>query len=299
MAKAKAEVPAGVEDREVDNLRIWNAVMHTAPSATKNFTRRGGFRGTAIKPMWTIQQATAFFGPVGIGWGYDILEDREVHAQDGNAVWFSKVQVWFMEGGEKRFTPPQWGGTIFIESKPAREWDEATQKMVPIKGGGMTMEIDDEAPKKSVTDGLTKCLSYLGFAADVHLGMFEDSKYRAWLQEGEQRQGRQAEQQHQEKREPTDDEKWRDEVVKKARGIIDPAELRELWDAARKEFDRLKKTQDGRAIAAFVKHAIEEQRIKIVGKDPGIDQPRKHAEQQSGDDGGEQDRRDQRSIMEK
>ena len=36
---------------------------------------------------------------------------------------------------------------------------------------------DEDAVKKAVTDGLTKCLSYLGFNADVFLGKFDDNKY--------------------------------------------------------------------------------------------------------------------------
>ncbi len=36
---------------------------------------------------------------------------------------------------------------------------------------------DEEAPKKSLTDALTKALSWLGFAADVHMGRFDDVKY--------------------------------------------------------------------------------------------------------------------------
>ena len=36
---------------------------------------------------------------------------------------------------------------------------------------------DEDAYKKCVTDGITKCLSYLGFNADVFLGKFDDNKY--------------------------------------------------------------------------------------------------------------------------
>jgi hypothetical protein len=36
---------------------------------------------------------------------------------------------------------------------------------------------DEEAPKKSVTDAISKALSWLGFAADVYLGKFDGNKY--------------------------------------------------------------------------------------------------------------------------
>ena len=40
------------------------------------------------------------------------------------------------------------------------------------KGG-----LDDEAPKKAMTDALTKAFSHLGLNADVFLGKFDNNKY--------------------------------------------------------------------------------------------------------------------------
>jgi recombination DNA repair RAD52 pathway protein len=39
------------------------------------------------------------------------------------------------------------------------------------------MEADEDAPKKAMTDALTKGLSHLGFSADVFLGLFDDNRY--------------------------------------------------------------------------------------------------------------------------
>jgi hypothetical protein len=38
-------------------------------------------------------------------------------------------------------------------------------------------KVDEDAPKKAMTDGLTKALSHLGFNADVFLGKFDGNKY--------------------------------------------------------------------------------------------------------------------------
>ena len=38
----------------------------------------------------------------------------------------------------------------------------------------------NDAPKKSATDGMVKCLSMLGFAGDIFSGQWDDSKYVAW-----------------------------------------------------------------------------------------------------------------------
>jgi hypothetical protein len=141
-----------------DHLRLWNRLKRTDPRATKPFTRSGGFRGTQIDPAWRLQMMTEAFGPVGQGWGYDQLEwtvqDRMV---------FTCVRVWYRdpETGEKYVTGPQWGGTELMRRR---------------RDG--TEEPNDEAFKMSVTDALGKCLLQLGLAADVYLGLFDDSKYR-------------------------------------------------------------------------------------------------------------------------
>ena len=41
------------------------------------------------------------------------------------------------------------------------------------KNGGL----DDEAPKKAMTDAMTKGFSHLGISADVFLGLFDNNKY--------------------------------------------------------------------------------------------------------------------------
>ena len=38
-------------------------------------------------------------------------------------------------------------------------------------------KLDDEAPKKAMTDALTKAFSHLGLNADIFLGKFDDNKY--------------------------------------------------------------------------------------------------------------------------
>lgn len=135
------------------NMALWDSVFKTDPAYTKAFSRSGGFRGTATSPMYLIKRATEKFGPLGIGWGFHEMEN--LIAEN---IWFSKVQVWYIFDG-KRGQMEQWGATPLIEQR----------KTGPF--------VDEEAAKKSVTDAVTKCLSYLGFAADIHMGLFDDSKY--------------------------------------------------------------------------------------------------------------------------
>ena len=55
-----------------------------------------------------------------------------------------------------------------------------TQMVGKNKNGFYT---DEEAPKKSMTDAMSKCLSLLGFSADIHLGLYDDNKYVSEMQE--------------------------------------------------------------------------------------------------------------------
>ena len=43
-------------------------------------------------------------------------------------------------------------------------------------------KLDEDAPKKAMTDALTKALSHLGIGADVFLGKFDDNRYVAAME---------------------------------------------------------------------------------------------------------------------
>ena len=43
--------------------------------------------------------------------------------------------------------------------------------------------LDDEAPKKAMTDAMTKGFSHLGMSADVFMGKFDNDKYVQELKE--------------------------------------------------------------------------------------------------------------------
>jgi hypothetical protein len=141
----------------LDPMRLWRRLQRTDPKHTKPFTRPGGFRGTQIDPTWRMQTMTEVFGPVGQGWGWEQLDwtlaERMV---------FICVRVWYRDpdSGAMAWTGPQWGGTTMVRRRSGLD------------------ELDDECFKMSMTDAVGKCLVQIGLAADVHLGQFDDSKYR-------------------------------------------------------------------------------------------------------------------------
>ena len=128
-----------------DNMALWNSVSKTNPEHTKRIDQRGGF--TAIDAHSQIEAATRVFGPAGAGWGWDV----ELQYPPNDTI-LAIVTLW--------------------HGKPEQTVKQVGQKKLNGNRGP-----DEDAVKKAVTDGITKCLSYLGFNADVFLGRFDDNKY--------------------------------------------------------------------------------------------------------------------------
>lgn len=145
------------------NMDLWHKVEKTDPSQVKPITGKS-YKGTSPKPYFLIQKATETFGPCGIGWGFRVLEER---VEDGALIAegfhermsVARVLVWYEWNG-KRGEVEHVGGTIFSGKYSS----------------GKTFT-DEDAPKKSVTDALVKALSMIGFAGDIFMGRYDDSKY--------------------------------------------------------------------------------------------------------------------------
>lgn len=157
-----------------DNTKLWDTLGKTDPAHTKGFTRGGGFKGTAIKPMWSYRRMTEEFGPCGTGWGIEAPQFQVLDGAEDEKLVFCTVTVWY---GPERSQLVGVGG------------DKAVGKN---KYG---LASDDEAFKKAFTDAVTNALKMIGVGADVHMGMFDDNKYvntmREEFSEPEQPQKRQ------------------------------------------------------------------------------------------------------------
>lgn len=140
---------------------LWDRLGKTDPKHTKSFSRAGGFKGTAIKPMFSFRRMTEEFGACGQGWGVNEPTFQVVHSGDDILV-YCTVSVWHGDRANVVFGV---GG------------DKVASKN---KNGSFT---DDEAFKKAFTDAVTNALKLIGVGADVHMGLFEDSKYLASLRE--------------------------------------------------------------------------------------------------------------------
>ena len=94
----------------MNNTDIWEKVDKTDPSATKA-GKVDGMNITSINGVYMAKKATEQFGPVGKGWGYDIIEDRyddagpiyseaqEIICHGSNHT--LRLSLWYMLDGDK------------------------------------------------------------------------------------------------------------------------------------------------------------------------------------------------------
>ena len=157
----------------MDNKALWVRAFTTDPRAVKPITGKQ-YKGNSPRPYWIVERLTDEFGPCGIGWGFTILNERMERLTDTDVLHVAVLRFWFVLD-DKRGEFEQIGQT------------KATYLTFPKKPDGSLAEprllVDEDAPKKSVTDALVKCASYLGFAGDIFSGMWDDSKYVQWAGE--------------------------------------------------------------------------------------------------------------------
>lgn len=141
-----------------NNKALWSRVCVTDPKAVKAITGKQ-YQGNSPKPYWIVERLTEEFGPCGIGWGFSIVSERMERLTESDVLHVAVVNFWYVLD-DKRGEVEQIGQT----------------KAVYAKRDG-TLLVDEDAPKKSVTDALVKCASYIGFAGDIFAGRWDDSKY--------------------------------------------------------------------------------------------------------------------------
>ena len=144
---------------------LWDRVCRTDPQAVKAITGKQ-YQGNSPKPYYIVRRLTEEFGPCGTGWGFTILSERMERLTDKDVLHIAAVRLWYIDSEGKRGEFDQMGQTKAVYAK---------------KDGGLM--VDEDAPKKSVTDALVKCASYLGFAGDIFSGRWDDSKYVAELKQ--------------------------------------------------------------------------------------------------------------------
>jgi hypothetical protein len=162
-------------------MGLWRRVCVTDPAAVKPITGKQ-YNGNSPKPYWIVERLTAEFGPCGIGWGFSILSERFERFGEGKSaesLHIAVVRFWYEMNGKR--------GELEQVGQTRASYTTSKDKFL----------VDEDAPKKSVTDALVKCASYLGFAGDIFSGRWDDSKYvaeagREWAERKAQEDPRRA-----------------------------------------------------------------------------------------------------------
>ena len=124
---------------------LWQQVCTTDPKHTKKVNSRGGF--TAINATYQIRQATEVWGSYGSKWGVRDLKWDYIRNGKGDILEIVLEAVFYYPDGSF----PLAADCLYKPGQDCR--------------------------KKLLTDFTTKCLSKLGFNADVFLGLYDDNKY--------------------------------------------------------------------------------------------------------------------------
>lgn len=146
------------DKKQPETLALWNDVFDVDPKMTKQVRVNGKQPFTNIDTYELIRMATEQFGEYGKGFG---LRDLSWSYRQ-----FDKTEITSLDV------------TFFFPEGEFQYRNELKSAYMTQKG---YMMIDEDAPKKIITNTIAKCLSMLGFGASVYMGKFEDQEYMAEL----------------------------------------------------------------------------------------------------------------------
>ena len=152
------------------NLRHWEKHADIDPRFTKPITGKA-YKGTSPNPQYVIKCLTDIFGPVGEGFGWEVVAESFTPLGDEILHW-CRIKFW--------------------HTNRANSFDSygQTKALMKTKNGMMS---DEDAPKKSLTDAVIKAASHVGIASNIFLGRWDDQKYVAQVaQEHVQREANDA-----------------------------------------------------------------------------------------------------------
>ena len=134
----------------MEKTEVYNN-FRKVPQKAKKTIEAGRLRGfTDINPMWRIKMLTEQFGMCGVGWYYEITEQKLEQGSEDQKAAFVTINLYVKVDNEWSKPIVGVGGSSFI----AKE-----------KSGLYT---SDECFKMAFTDALSIACKSLGMAADVY-----------------------------------------------------------------------------------------------------------------------------------
>ena len=132
------------------NMDLYDA-FRAVPQEAKKAIGGGRLKGkTDINPMWRLKTLTEAFGPVGIGWRYEIVKQWMEPGANNEISAFCNINLFIKVDGAWSEAIPGTGGAAFV----AKE-----------SGGLYT---SDECYKMALTDAISVACKALGVGADVY-----------------------------------------------------------------------------------------------------------------------------------
>lgn len=114
---------------------------------------------TDIKPAWRIEAMTEVYGLCGVGWKYEVVDQRTESGPDGQVFAFVDVLLYIRVDGQWSDPIPGAGGNMLVEKE---------------RSG---LHANDEGFKMAITDALSSAMKMLGMGHDVYAGQWTGSKY--------------------------------------------------------------------------------------------------------------------------
>ena len=139
------------------NLDLWDRFADIDPKFTKAITGKP-YKGTSPNPQYVIRCLTEMFGPVGKGFGWRVIAE-EFTPLGAEVLHWCRIEFWHTDRAN---TFESYG---------------QTKAAYQTKSSGFM--VDEDAPKKSLTDAIIKAASQLGIASNIFLGRWDDQKYVA------------------------------------------------------------------------------------------------------------------------
>ena len=138
-----------------EHLTLWNEFADIDPKFTKAITGKA-YKGTSPNPQYVIRCLTELFGPVGMGFGWRVLAEEFVPLGTETLHW-CRIEFWHTDR--------------------ANTFEAYGQTKAAYQTSGGKFIVDEDAPKKSLTDAIIKAASQIGIAANIFLGRWDDQKY--------------------------------------------------------------------------------------------------------------------------
>lgn len=140
-----------------NNLELWKAHEDIDPKFTKAITGKA-YKGTSPNPQYVVRCLTEMFGPVGIGFGWRVVAEDFRQLGDEVLHW-CRIEFWHTDR--------------------ANTFEAYGQTKAAYNTNNGKYMVDEDAPKKSLTDAIIKAASQIGVAANIFLGRWDDQKYVA------------------------------------------------------------------------------------------------------------------------